>query len=429
MSKEKILNLAEEYYNEHFKIKETGDRVPVSDKIFDAQEIKNAIEAVLDGWWTAGRWTKEFEKKLSEFFEVKHVMPVNSGSSANLLAMAALASPHIEEDRRIKPGDEVLTVACGFPTTVNPIIQIGAIPVFVDVELGTYNADVDALEKAITPKTKAIILAHTLGNPFNLKRIKELCDEHKLWLIEDNCDAFGSTYDGKLTGTIGDVGTSSFYPAHHITAAEGGAVYTNNNMIAKIVHRMRDWGRDCWCSTGMRDGCGDRYGFKLGELPEGFDHRYIFTELGYNLKITDLQAAIGVAQLDKVQSFISKRQENFDFITEELKEVSDKLILPQATENSNPSWFGYPITLNDSSKKRVDLLRHLNKNGVDTRLLFSGNIVRQPYFIDNKFEHRIVGSLENSDRIMRDTFWFGVSPGLTKEHIKKITGLIKEFVE
>jgi CDP-6-deoxy-D-xylo-4-hexulose-3-dehydrase len=387
--------------------------VPPSGKLLDSRELEMMVDAALDGWLTTGRFNDEFEERLAHFLGVKYLITVNSGSSANLVAFSALTSPILKE-RAILPGDEVIGVAAGFPTTVNPIIQYGAVPVFVDVEIGTYNIDVTQLEAAISPKTKAIMLAHTLGNPYNLDVVTAICKKHNLWLIEDCCDALGSTYNGQPVGTFGDIGTLSFYPAHHITMGEGGAVFTNNLKLKRIAESFRDWGRDCFCPPGKDDTCGKRFCWKLGELPEGYDHKYIYSHLGYNLKITDMQAACGLAQLEKLPSFIEKRKANFACLKSQLTPLSEFLILPEATANSDPSWFGFPITLRDSAPiSRLKLLRYLDSKKVGTRLLFAGNILRQPYMKDRPV--RVVGELTNTDVVMNHTFWIGVQPALTEE--------------
>ncbi|MDD5296584.1 MAG: lipopolysaccharide biosynthesis protein RfbH [Rhodocyclaceae bacterium] len=397
--------------------------VPPSGKVLDAAELKNMVEASLDGWLTTGRFNDEFEKRLAAFLGVKHLMTVNSGSSANLVAFSALTSPRLGE-RAIKPGDEVIGVAAGFPTTVNPILQFGAVPVFVDVELGTYNIDVSLLEAAIGPKTKAIMLAHTLGNPYNLAEVTRIAKKHGLWLIEDCCDALGSTYDGQLVGTFGDIGTLSFYPAHHITMGEGGAVFTNNDQLKLIAESFRDWGRDCYCPPGKDNTCSKRFCWKLGDLPQGYDHKYTYSHLGYNLKISDMQAACGVAQLDKAPAFIQQRKDNFAFLKERLKSCEEFLILPEATENSEPSWFGFPITLRESAPvARVDLLQYLDQNKIGTRLLFAGNLTRQPYMIGRNF--RVSGTLTNTDIVMNNTFWIGVYPGLTEDVLNYVAAKIE----
>lgn len=415
-----ISKLVQEYADLAFAEKEFRagtTAIPAAGKVIDGAEIKNMVEASLDGWLTTGRFNDSFEKRLAKFLGVKYLLTVNSGSSANLIAFNTLTSPKLGE-RAIKPGDEVIGVAAGFPTTVNPILQFGAVPVFVDVELGTYNIDVTRLEDAITPKTKAIMLAHTLGNPFNLNVITAVCKKHNLWLIEDCCDALGSTYNGQLVGTFGDIATLSFYPAHHITMGEGGAVFTNNGKLKKIAESFRDWGRDCYCAPGQDNTCNNRFCWtakKLGgSLPDGYDHKYTYSHAGYNLKITDMQAACGLAQLDKLNGFIAQRRANFAYLKDQLRDLEDVLILPEATPNSDPSWFGFPITLRpESGVSRVDLLHHLDEHKIGTRLLFGGNLLRQPYFKER--EYRVAGDLKNTDRIMHDTFWIGIYPGLNME--------------
>lgn len=400
--------------------------VPPSGKLMGAEELKLMVEASLDGWLTTGRFNDEFEQKLAKFIGVKHLITVNSGSSANLVAFSTLTSTRLG-DRAIKPGDEVIGVAAGFPTTVNPILQFGAIPVFVDVELGTYNIDASKIEAAISPKTKAIMLAHTLGNPYNLGVIVALCKKHGLWLIEDCCDALGSTYNGQMVGTFGDIGTLSFYPAHHITMGEGGAVFTNNAELKQIAESFRDWGRDCYCAPGKDNTCGKRFCQKLGNLPQGYDHKYTYSELGYNLKITDMQAACGLAQLDRAVEFIQKRRENFAFLKTRLASSEEFLILPQATPNSNPSWFGFPITLKeDAPVNRVDLLQYLDQHKIGTRLLFAGNLMRQPYMYGRNF--RVSGELTNTDIVMNNTLWLGVQPSLTREMLDFSVNKIRSYL-
>lgn len=390
--------------------------IPPSGKQISSSELKNMVEASLDGWLTSGRYNFHFEKKLSKFLGVKHLITVNSGSSANLVAFSTLTSPKLGM-RAIKPGDEVIAVAAGFPTTVNPILQFGCVPVFVDVDLLTHNIDATKIESAIGPKTKAIMLAHSLGNPFNLDVVTELCKKYKLWLVEDCCDALGSTYRGKLVGTFGDIATLSFYPAHHITMGEGGAVFTNNDELKKIAESFRDWGRDCYCRPGKDNTCGKRFCQQLGELPFGYDHKYTYSHLGYNLKITDMQAACGLAQLDKADQFIQARKDNFNFLKNSLKSCEKFIHLPQPTEYSEPSWFGFPITLKENCPvNRLDLLNYLAENRVGTRLLFAGNLTRQPYM--NGVKYRISGDLTNTDFIMNNTFWVGVQPSLTKEMLE-----------
>lgn len=400
--------------------------VPPSGKLIGAEELQMMVEASLDGWLTTGRFNDSFEERLAKFLGVKYLITVNSGSSANLVAFSALTSPKLG-DRAIKPGDEVIGVAAGFPTTVNPILQFGAVPVFVDVELGTYNIDVTKLEAAISPKTKAIMLAHTLGNPYNLEVITAICKKHNLWLVEDCCDALGSTYNGQLVGTFGDIGTVSFYPAHHITMGEGGAVFTNNEELKKIAESFRDWGRDCYCPPGKDNTCGKRFCWKLGTLPEGYDHKYTYGHLGYNLKITDMQAACGLAQLDKAPAFIQARKDNFKFLKERLASCEEFLILPEATANSEPSWFGFPITLKDNAQvSRVELLQYLDENKVGTRLLFAGNLTRQPYMVGRNY--RVSGELTNTDVVMNNTFWIGVQPALTEEMLEYSVSKIETYL-
>lgn len=400
--------------------------VPPSGKLLGAEELQLMVQASLDGWLTTGRFNDAFEERLASFLGVKHVLTVNSGSSANLVAFSALTSPKLGE-RAIRPGDEVIGVAAGFPTTVNPIIQFGAVPVFVDVELGTYNIDVSKLEAAISPKTKAIMLAHTLGNPYNLEVITALCKKHNLWFVEDCCDALGSTYNGQLVGTFGDIGTLSFYPAHHITMGEGGAVFTNNSELKLIAESFRDWGRDCYCPPGKDNTCCKRFCWQLGTLPAGYDHKYTYSHLGYNLKISDMQAACGLAQLEKAPAFIQKRKENFAFLKTRLASCEEFLILPEATKMSDPSWFGFPITVKeDAPVSRLQLLQYLDENKVGTRLLFAGNLTRQPYMIGRNY--RISGSLENTDVVMNNTFWIGVQPALTEEMLEYTASKIEAFL-
>ena len=399
--------------------------VPPSGKVLDATELKNMVEASLDGWLTTGRFNDAFEKRLAKYLGVKFLITTNSGSSANLLAFSTLTSSRLG-DRAIKPGDEVIGVAAGFPTTVNPVLQFGAVPVFVDIELTTHNVDVSKIEAAISPKTKAIMLAHSLGNPFNIKAVKDICDRHGLWLIEDNCDALGSRYGGQLTGTFGDIGTLSFYPAHHITMGEGGAVFTNNQELKKIAESFRDWGRDCYCAPGKDNTCGKRFCWKLGGLPEGYDHKYTYSHLGYNLKITDMQAACGLAQMDKLDAFVQARKDNFAYLKNRLSSCEEFLILPEATPDSDPSWFGFLMTIRpESNAQRVDLLNYLDQNKIGTRLLFAGNLARQPYMLDRNF--RISGDLTNTDFVMNSSFWVGVYPGLSEEMLSFIADKIEAF--
>lgn len=432
-----ILDLVKEYCDKyHNQAKEftEGDRIPYASRVYDNEEMVNLVDSALEFWLTSGRYTNEFEKEFAKLLNVKFCSVVNSGSSANLCAFMALTSPLLKE-RRIKRGDEVITVAAGFPTTVAPIIQFGAVPVFVDVTIPQYNIDVTNLEDALTEKTKAVMIAHTLGNPFDLKTVKEFCDKHQLWLIEDNCDALGSQYliDGeeKFTGTIGDIGTSSFYPPHHMTMGEGGAVYTNNPLLHKIIRSFRDWGRDCMCPSGVDNMCGHRFDRKYGELPLGYDHKYVYSHFGYNLKVTDMQAAVGVAQIKKVPSFVEKRRHNFERLYNALIDMQDKFILPQACENSKPSWFGFLLTCRQGVD-RVKVVKYLEEHGVQTRNLFAGNLIKHPCFDEMRKTgqgYRVVGSLENTDRIMRGTFWVGVYPGMTDEKIDYIAKVIKEAAQ
>ena len=416
---------AEIEYKEHLFVPGEST-VPVSGKVLDGKELGLMVDASLDGWLTSGRFNEDFEKKLANFLGVKYLLTTNSGSSANLLAFSALTSPRLKE-RAIKPGDEVISVAAGFPTTVNPVMQFGAIPVFVKKKKKTHNIDVTKIEAAITPKTKAIMLAHSLGNPFNLKVVMDICRENSLWLIEDNCDALGSKYNNQLTGTFGDIGTLSFYPAHHITMGEGGAVFTNNPKLKPIIESFRDWGRDCYCPGGKDNTCGKRFGWQLGTLPEGYDHKYTYSHAGYNLKITDMQAACGVAQLDKLDGFIQKRKDNFNYLHEKLKSCEEFISLPVATENSDPSWFGFLVTIKEGAQiNRVDFLRYLDQSKIGTRLLFAGNLVRQPYMADKNY--RISGDLTNTDHVMNNSFWIGVYPGLTKQMLDFMVERIETYL-
>ena len=427
--REQIAKLVEQFAALEFAPKEfiPGQTpVPPAGKLLDAMELKNMVEASLDGWLTTGRFNTEFERNLARFFGVRHAITVNSGSSANLVAFSTLTSPTLNE-RAIKPGDEVIGVAAGFPTTVNPILQFGAVPVFVDVELGTYNIDSTKIEAAISPKTKAIMLAHTLGNPYNLDVITGLCKKYNLWLIEDCCDALGTTYHGKKVGTFGDLATLSFYPAHHITMGEGGAVLTNEPRLKRIAESFRDWGRDCFCDPGKDNTCGKRFCWKLGDLPEGYDHKYTYSHIGYNLKITDMQAACGLAQLEKAPAFIQKRKDNFEFLKSRLANCEQFLVLPQATANSDPSWFGFPITLKPNAPiTRLELLQKLDAQKIGTRLLFAGNLTRQPSMIGRNF--RVSGDLTNTDVVMNQTFWIGLQPALTREMLEFTASKIKEYL-
>lgn len=436
VTKEEIFELVKKYYDEnHKKLKEycTGDRISYGGRVYDEEELLNLIDSSLDFWLTSGKYCDQFERDMAEYLEINlPVLLVNSGSSANLIAFMTLTAPELG-DRAIKKGDEIITVACGFPTTVNPIINYGAIPVFVDVTIPQYNIDVTMLEKALSKKTKAVMIAHTLGNPFDLKTVKEFCTKNNLWLIEDNCDALGSKYciDGKelFTGTIGDIGTSSFYPPHHMTMGEGGAVYTRNSKLYRIAKSFRDWGRDCICPSGVDNFCGHRFDGQFGLLPKGYDHKYTYSHFGYNLKVTDMQASIGIAQLKKLPSFVEKRRHNWNLLKEKLMCVSDKLILPEPCENSIPSWFGFLITCKDDVS-RNDLTKHLEKNNIQTRNLFAGNLVKHPCFDEmrkTKNGYRVVGDLKVTDRIMNDTFWIGVYPGLNDDMINDMAQCIIDF--
>ena len=397
--------------------------VPPSGKVMGATELQYMVDASLDGWLTAGRFNRKFEKKLSEFIGIKHLITVNSGSSANLVAFATLTSPKLG-DRAIKKGDEVIGVAAGFPTTVNPIVQFGAIPVFVDVNLQTHNINVDLIEAAISTKTKAIMLAHTLGNPYNLGKVKELCNKYNLWLVEDCCDALGAKYNDQHVGTFGDIATCSFYPAHHITMGEGGAVFTNNSELITIAESFRDWGRDCYCDPGCDNTCEKRFEQQLGDLPKGYDHKYTYSHLGYNLKISDMQAACGLAQLERLPEFIQKRNKNFVYLKNKLSKLTEFIDLPQATENSTPSWFGFPITLKENID-RVEFIKYLDKKKIGTRLLFAGNLVKQPYFNDVKY--RIFGKLTNTDITMNKTLWLGIYPEISQEMLEYVATEIEFF--
>lgn len=395
-------------------------------RLYDAEEMINLIDASLDFWLTAGRYAREFEKKLAEFVGVKFCLLTNSGSSANLLAISALTSPLLKE-RRLKPGDEVITTACGFPTTLNPILQNNLVPVFVDVELGTYNIRADMIAKAIGKKAKAIFVAHTLGNPVDIGTILKVARRHNLWFIEDNCDALGSTYRGRYTGTFGQISTCSFYPAHHITTGEGGALLTNDPLLRRIILSFRDWGRDCWCEPGRDNTCRKRFSWQLGKLPRGYDHKYIYSHVGYNLKITDMQAAIGLAQLKKLSSFIHARKHNFSALRQIFKKYETYFILPRPTKNSTPSWFGFPVMVRaDAPFTRADVVHHLEKNKIATRMLFGGNLTKQPAY--ENITCRIVGNLDNTDLVMERLFWIGVYPGITDEKLAYISRVIKEFM-
>ena len=414
---------------------EHGDRIPYASRVYDHDEMVNLVDSSLDFWLTSGRYTDEFERKLSDYLGVRFCSLVGSGSSANLLAFMALTSPLLGE-RRINRGDQVITVAAGFPTTVTPMIQYGAVPVFVDVTIPQYNIDITRLEEAMSGRTKAVMIAHTLGNPFDLRAVKAFCDKNNLWLIEDNCDALGSEYDMgdgsyRKTGTIGDIGTSSFYPPHHMTMGEGGAVYTDNPLLNKIVRSMRDWGRDCVCAPGHDNMCGHRFDGIFGELPKGYDHKYVYSHFGYNLKATDMQAAVGCAQLDKLPSFVDKRRHNFKYLLMLLNDTADQLILPQAAEHSNPSWFGFAMTCREE-ERRNKLVPYLEQHGIQTRMLFAGNLLRHPCFDemrDDKSGYRVIGSLDNTDKIMHDTFWIGVYPGMSDDMLAEMSKRIHEGLE
>ena len=431
-----ILALVRAYAEKYHAPKEgfaPGDRLPYAARVYDHEEMENLVESALEFWLTAGHYTEEFERGLAAFLGVKHCSLVNSGSSANLLAFMALTSPLLGE-RAVQRGDEVITVAAGFPTTVAPMIQYGAVPVFVDVSLPTYNVDVSLLEGALSTRTKAVMIAHTLGNPFDLAAVKSFCDRHHLWLVEDNCDALGSQYTlhgtEHYTGTIGDIGTSSFYPPHHMTMGEGGAVYTNNALLHRIVRSLRDWGRDCICASGQDNLCGHRFDRQDGELPRGYDHKYVYSHFGYNLKATDLQAAIGVAQLKKLPSFVERRRHNFARLRAALAEMEAFFILPEATTDANPSWFGFLLTCREGVR-RAKVVRSIEEHGIQTRMLFAGNLTKHPCFDEMRGSgegYRIVGALTETDRIMNDTFWLGVYPGLTDEKIDYMAQTVKDAV-
>lgn len=435
-AKERILEAVEAYcrkYHNIPKVFKEGQRIPYASRVYDSKEMTNLVDCALEFWLTAGRYTDEFEKKFSEYLGVKYCSVVNSGSSANLNAFMALTSPLLG-DRAIRRGDEVITVAAGFPTTISPIVQFGAVPVFIDVTIPQYNLDVSMLEEALSDKTKAVMAAHTLGNPFDLKAVREFCTKHNLWLIEDNCDALGSTYvlDGvkKLTGTVGDIGTSSFYPPHHMTMGEGGAVYTDNPLLNKCIRSFRDWGRDCVCASGQDNLCGHRFDRQYGELPLGYDHKYVYSHFGYNLKATDMQAAIGCAQLEKFPDFVERRRQNFNRLKEQLLEVEDKFILPEPCKDSEPSWFGFMLTC----RKGVDRNRvvpYIEDRKVQTRMLFAGNLIKHPCFDEMRKMgegYRVAGELKNTDYIMKNTFWVGVYPGMTDEMIDYMGKVIRQSV-
>lgn len=435
-AREAILKMVQEYadtFHNQKKEFKAGQKIPYASRVYDSTEMVNLVDSALEFWLTSGRYTDEFERKLAEYLGVKYCSLVNSGSSANLIAFMALTSPLLG-DRRIKRGDEIITVAAGFPTTVTPAIQFGAVPVFVDVTIPQYNIDVTMLEEALSEKTKAVMIAHTLGNPFDLKAVKTFCNKHNLWLVEDNCDALGSKYilDGKekFTGTIGDIGTSSFYPPHHMTMGEGGAVYTDNATLNKIIRSFRDWGRDCVCPSGCDNLCGHRFDKQYGELPLGYDHKYVYSHFGYNLKATDLQAAIGCAQLEKFPSFVERRKHNFARLKAALSSVENKIILPIACENSDPSWFGFLITCKEGTN-RDKVVQYVEFKGIQTRMLFAGNLIKHPCFDEMRATgqgYRVVGTLDNTDRIMKDSFWVGVYPGMTDEMIDYMAATIREAV-
>lgn len=435
-AKEKILEMVSEYCRTFHQKQEyhTGDRIPYAGRIYDEREMTNLVDSALEFWLTSGRYTEQFEKQLAEFLNIREALFVNSGSSANLLAFMALTSPLLK-DRAVQRGDEIITVSAGFPTTVSAIMQFGAVPVFADVTIPQYNIDVNALEKALSPKTKAVVLAHTMGNPFAIKSVKEFCDKNHLWLIEDNCDALGSAYTlngiTKYTGTFGDIGTSSFYPPHHLTTGEGGAVYTDNPLLAKIMRSMRDWGRDCVCRSGQDNLCGHRFEGQYGELPQGYDHKYIYSHLGYNLKATDLQASVGCAQLEKFPLFAQKRKENFVILYNALKDLQNELILPEACPNSDPCWFGFLITCREGIRRNA-IVQHLERKGIQTRMLFAGNFIKHPCFDTLRTAgtaYRIADTLENTNRIMNDTFWIGVYPGMTEAMLQDMADCLHEAVE
>lgn len=436
--KQEILKLTRMYYRQkktEEKNYELGDKINYSGRVYDSDEMVNLVDAALEFWLTSGHYVQEFENGLSEFLKLKYCSLVNSGSSANLCAFMALTSSQLEE-RQIRKGDEVITVAASFPTTVAPIIQYGAVPVFIDVTIPEYNIDISKLEEARSEKTKAVFLAHTLGNPFDLQFIRDFCDKYRLWLIEDNCDALGSKYyyNGEwcMTGTIGDLSTYSFYPPHHITLGEGGAVCTNNMQLYRLVNSFRDWGRDCWCASGVDDTCKHRYTQQFGELPYGYDHKYVYSHFGYNLKATDLQASVGCAQLKKLPKFVEARKENWKYLKEKLQRVSDKIILPEPLGNADPSWFGFLMTIKeDAGFTRDDLVQFLEDRNIQTRLLFSGNYIKHPCFNEMRVSgkgYRIVGKLDNTDRIMKDSFWIGVYPGMNQEKLDYMIYMIKKFV-
>ncbi len=427
--RDEILGLVREYHDAAFPVRDfepAASAVPVSGRVFDAEEIVNLVDSGLDFWLTTGRWAHAFERRLATYCGRRHAMLVNSGSSANLVALSALTSPKLG-DRRLVAGDEVITPATSFPTTVNPIVQNGMVPVFCDIDVPTYNLDVGELEAALSERTRAVMMAHTLGNPFDVSAVRAFCDRHELWLVEDCCDALGSTYDGRLVGTFGELATVSFYPAHHITMGEGGAVLAHTGTLKLLVESFRDWGRDCWCAPGDENTCGKRFDQQFGELPAGYDHKYTYTHVGYNLKLTDMQAAVGLAQFDKLESFIADRRRNFALLWEGLADLQEALVLPQATPGSDPSWFGFPISVReDAGFGRRDLVRYLEERRVATRELFGGNLVRQPAYAD--VAHRRIGALERSDFVMNQTFWIGVYPGLSADAITYMVETLHDAV-
>lgn len=428
--RETVFEAVKEYFDHKFKTRPfiPGQTyVPVSGKVFDHHDMLNLVDSSLDFWLTTGRYAAEFEQHFADWMGMKHCLLVNSGSSANLLALSALTSPKLGE-KQLKPGDEVITVAAGFPTTVNPIFQNQLVPVFLDVKMGTYDIDVDQLEAAISPRTRAIMVAHTLGNPFDLDAVMAFAEKHDLWVVEDNCDAVGSLYDGRKTGTFGHVSTVSFYPAHHMTMGEGGAVLTSDTKLKKILESFRDWGRDCWCAPGVDNTCNKRFGWQLGSLPFGYDHKYTYSHVGYNLKMTDMQAAVGCSQLEKLPDFISKRRSNFDFLHGKLQGLQDVLTLPEPTPKSEPSWFGFLISVKENAPfTRTELVQHLEANRIGTRLLFGGNLLRQPLY--EGLNYRVIGDLSNADRIMNSSFWIGVFPGLTEEMLTYVAQTIQDFCQ
>lgn len=435
--RKEILDLVREYYNSEFKDKDKwyeGKKINYSGRCFDEKELVNLVDSSLDFWLTSGRYVNQFEEELANYLGVKYCSATCSGSSANLLAFMALTSPKLG-DRRIEKGDEVITVAAGFPTTISPIVQYGAIPVFLDIDIPTYNIKIEDLEKAITPKTKCVMVAHSLGNPFNLEYVKKFCDKYNLWLIEDNCDALGSKYlyNGKwvYTGTIGDISTSSFYPPHHITTGEGGAIYTNSPLLNRLIESFRDWGRDCYCKSGCDNTCKNRFNMKFGDMPFGYDHKYIYSHWGYNLKMTEMQGSIGCAQVKKIDEFGIKRRDNWNKLKEGMKDLEEYFILPETTENADPSWFGFMITIKNDRINRINLLKYLEENNIQTRLLFVGNITRQPLFSDLKIDkdYRVIGDLNNTNIITEKSFWIGVYPKLNDDMINYMIDTIRDYVK